>query len=91
MNHTAEVGIAKVLIERLQRDRLPRILKIKEHVDAGRALEEDELGFLQRVLHDAQENAALVGSLPDCRELYAQVVHLCHDITATAVENERGT
>ena len=88
MNHDAEVGISKVLIERLERDRLPRILKIKEHVDAGRSLEDDQLGFLQKVLQDAQENSALVDSLPDCRELFAKVIHLCHDITATALKNE---
>lgn len=88
MNHAAEIGISKVLIERLQRDRLPRILKIKEHVDAGRSLEDDQLGFLQKVLQDAQENASLVDSLPDCRELFAKVIHLCHDITVTALKNE---
>lgn len=90
MNHAAEIGISKVLVERFQRDRLPRILKIKEDVDAGRALGDDQLGFLQKVLQDAQENAALVNSLPDCRELFAKVVHLCHDITASALENEGG-
>lgn len=91
MNHAAEIGISKVLIERFQRDRLPRILKIKEHVDAGHALEDNQLGFLQRVLQDAHENASLVDSLPDCRELFAQVIHLCHDITERALQNEGDT
>jgi hypothetical protein len=91
MNHAAEIGISRVLIERLQRDRLPRILEIKEHVDAGRALDDNQLGFLQKMLQDAQENASLVDSLPDCRELFARVIHLCHDITATALQNEDGS
>lgn len=91
MNHAAEIGISRVLIERLQRDRLPRILKIKEHVDAGQALDDNQLGFLQKVLQDAHENASLVDSLPDCRELFAQVIHLCHDITERALQNEDDT
>lgn len=91
MNHAAEIGISRVLIERLQRDRLPRILKIKEHVDAGQALDDSQLGFLQKVLQDAHDNASLVDSLPDCRELFAQVIHLCHDITERALQNEDDT
>ena len=88
MDHEAELGISSALIERLQRDRLPRILKIKEHVDAGRVLEETEIEFLQQVLDDARKNQALVDSLPECRDLFAKVIHLYHDITAKALENE---
>lgn len=88
MNSDAELGISEVLIERLARDRLPRILKIKEHVDQGLALDDAELGFLQRVMQDAQDNQHLVDSLPECRDLFAQVIHLYHDITEKALHNE---
>lgn len=88
MDHNAELGISEVLIERFERDRLPRLLKIKEHVDNGRVLEETEIGFLQQVLQDAQKNQGLVDSLPECRDLFTQVIHLYHEITAKALENE---
>jgi hypothetical protein len=89
MDHKAELGISEVLIERFEHDRLPRILKIKEHVDQGYQLEETQLLFLQQVLKDAQKNQGLVDSMPECRDLFAKVAHLYHEITEKALENER--
>jgi hypothetical protein len=88
MDHRSELGISEVLIERFEHDRLPRILKIKDHVDRGFPLEETQLLFLQQVLEDAQKNQGRVDSIPDCRDLFAQVVHLYHEITEKALENE---
>ena len=84
----SQTGISEVLIERFERERFPRMLNIKEHVDNGFTLEEVELEFLQRVLNDAQKNYSIVNSIPDCRDLFARVIHLYHDITARALENE---
>ncbi|MGD1984168.1 MAG: hypothetical protein PVF93_09720 [Chromatiaceae bacterium] len=88
MDHNAELGISEVLIGRFEHDRLPRILKIKEHVDQGHLLQETQILFLQQVLEDAQKNQGLVDSIPACRDLFAQVVHLYHEITEKALENE---
>ena len=35
LDDDAKLGISEVLLERLEKDRLPRILKIKERVDQG--------------------------------------------------------
>jgi outer membrane protein assembly factor BamA len=88
MDRNAELGISKVLIERFEHDRLPRILKIKEHVDQGHVLEETQIMFLQQVLEDAQKNQGFVDSIPECRVLFAKVIHLYHEITAKALGNE---
>jgi hypothetical protein len=88
MDHEARTGISEVLIERFDKERLPRMLKIKQHVDQGLILDEAELGFLHRVLNDAQDARVLVESIPECRDLFARVIHLYHDITAKALENE---
>lgn len=84
----AQLGISEVLIERFEKDRLPRILRIKERVELGLALDDAELVFLQRIMSDAQENQMLVTSIPGCQDLFARVVHLYRDITAKALENE---
>lgn len=88
MDHEAQLGVSEVLIERFEKERLPRMLKIKKHVEQGLALDEIELGFLHRVLTEAQDNHVLVESIPECRELFARVIHLYHDITAKALDNE---
>lgn len=88
LNHDAQLGVSEMLIERFQKERLPRMLKIKQHVEQGLALDEVELGFLQRVLSEARDNQVLVESIPECRDLFARVIHLYHDITAKALDNE---
>jgi hypothetical protein len=88
MEQHAQLGIAEVLIERFEKDRLPRILKIKERVDQGQTLDATDFGFLERVIQDAQENKGLIDAMPHCRDLFARVVHLYRDITAKALQNE---
>ncbi len=88
LDDNAKLGISEVLIERLEKDRLPRILKIKERVDQGMALDETDLAFLERMLDDAQENHLLIDSLPECRDLFAKVIHIYRDITTKALDNE---
>ena len=83
-----QAGISKVLIERFEKDRLPRLLKIKERVDQGRTLDQTDLAFLERVITDAKENQYLVDSIPHCRDLFARIVHLYRDITKKALDNE---
>ncbi len=90
MLQQTQMGIYEVLIERFEKDRLPRILKIKERVDLGETLDATDFGFLERVLHDAQENKGLIDAMPHCRDLFAKVVHLYRDITAKALQNEEG-
>ena len=47
-----------------------------------------ELDFLERVLSDVKENQTLIESIPECRGLFAKVVHLYREITGKALENE---
>ncbi len=82
-------GVSEVLIERFTNQRLPRILAIKARVDSGEKLGAVEFDFLEDVLRDARENESLVESIPDCRDLFARVVHLYHEITAAALKNEQ--
>jgi hypothetical protein len=88
IDETKQLGISEALIQRFEKDRLPRILKIKDRVDQGQALDKTDLSFLERVLNDAQENQHLIDSIPRCQDLFARVVHLYRDITTKALENE---
>lgn len=88
MNQHAQLGISEALIERFEKERLPRLLKIKDRVDQGQTLDPVDLDFLERVLNDAQVNQNLIDAIPQCRDLFARVVHLYRDITARALQNE---
>jgi len=88
LDDDAKLGISEVLLERLEKDRLPRILKIKERVDQGLALDDTDFAFLELVVTDAQKNHLLIDSLPECRDVFARVIHIYRDITTKALENE---
>jgi hypothetical protein len=40
------------------------------------------------MLSDAQKNHLLIESLPECREVFARVIHIYRDITTKALDNE---
>ena len=82
-------GVKEALIERFERQRLPRILALKAQVDQGSRLSNADLGYLEEVLDDARQNAHIIAELPSCQGLYAQVMHLYREITERALANEQ--
>jgi hypothetical protein len=83
-------GVARVLMERFEKQRLPRILVIKKNLDNGGTLSELDISFLEEVFQDAQRNKHLADEVPECQSLFARVVHLYHEISAQALRNEGG-
>ena len=55
-----DAGVLSVLIQRLESQRLPRLLNIKSSVDNGERLSEHDLRFLQEVLADAKDVAPMI-------------------------------
>ena len=85
-----EEGVIQTLIERFERQRLPRILGLKEKVDKGEKLDESEMEFLEGVIADAMHNKPLIDKHPEWQEFCAGVVHLYEEITEKALQNEQG-
>ena len=88
VDRSQQAGISEVLIARFEHQRLPRLLTLRERLNAGQALTEADMDFLDRVLDDAMSNRHLIDSIPQCKDLFARVVHLYHEITAKALDNE---
>jgi hypothetical protein len=85
-----ETGLVMVLLERLEKQRLPRAFELKDKVDRGERLEDLELTLLKEMLDDATQVKPLVERHPEHQELAARVLNLYSAITQKALENEKG-
>ena len=83
-----EDGIIYVLVRRLETQRLPRVLDLKEKVDGGERLNELDMAFLEEVVSDARRIKPMVDERPKWQALYAKVIDLYEDISRKARENE---
>lgn len=90
-DHEEEIGIIQSLVERFERQRLPRLMELKKRVDSGEVLSEGDIEFLEQVLHDAQQSKPLMDRHPQWHSFCGNVVHLYEQITEKALGNEQGS
>ena len=87
---TDDEGTIQALLERLVKVRLPRALEIKQRIDGGQRLGDNDIAFLKSALEDAQHGAKYVARNPEFQALGTQIAQLYDDIVRKAVENEKG-
>ena len=86
-----EDGVILALIDRFEKQRLPRLKALKEKVDRGERLSDGEVEFLDTVIHDAQQSKHLMDRHPEWQSFCSYVVHLYETITEKALDNEKGS
>ena len=90
MNQEAnDTGVAAVIIERLEKERLPRALDLKAKVEAGGRLDDMDIAFLERVFADSEDLKPLLDRHPEYNELASRMMRLYQEITARGLENEK--
>lgn len=88
-NSTQEEKVILALVERLEKQRLPRFFDLKEKVDQGETLTDSDIDFLEDVIRDAGKIEPLIERHPEWQPIAAKVVQLYQEITEKALENER--
>lgn len=86
---TRDAGIIQVLAERMEKQRLPRALALKDMVDRGECLGDIDIAFLEEVFRDAGQIRTHLDAHPEWQDLAARILHLYKELTDKALENEQ--
>jgi len=88
---TDGLGTIIVLLERLNKDRLPRAMAIKERVDRGEKLSDRDRMFLKEASNNIRTVTPMVAKNPEYQPLLDKVTSLISDIGRKALENEKNS
>ena len=86
-----DLGIAQVMLQRLNEQRLPYALKMKVRVDKGELLTNYDQEFLKEVAEEARFIPTLLERQPQFKPLAQEVLSLFEHITAKGLENEKAS
>jgi hypothetical protein len=89
-NSTTDAGLIEVLLERLEKQRLPRLLALKKKVDEGSSLDDLDLDFLEKSIADARKVIPIIDRHPEYQSLATKVMELYKDISEKALQIEKG-
>lgn len=86
-----DTGVILALMERFNKQRLPRVLELKKRVEQGHCLSEPDIDFLDKIFKDANHTMPLVDKHPNLQPIVSRAISLYKEITTRALENEKQT
>lgn len=84
-----DTGVIQALLERLNNQRLPAALEMKEKVDRGETLSNFDLANLDANFAHSSEIKPLLDRHPEYMTLVTKIANLYNEILTKAVENEK--
>ena len=88
---TMDAGLIEVLLERLEKQRLPRLLALKKKVYEGSSLDDMDLDFLENSITDARKVVPIIDRHPEYQSLATKVMELYKDISEKALQIEKSS
>ena len=80
-------GLIMVLLERFNKQRLPRALALKEKVDSGELLDDYDRKYIKELQKDSSEVMLIIERNPEYKDLAANIINLYKQIIEKDTEN----
>lgn len=84
-------GVLAALMQRFEHYRLPRALRLKDKVDAGEPLSDEDVEYLEKLLKNTQQIIPMIDRHPEYQSLATKAIGLYQHITEKGLENENKT
>jgi hypothetical protein len=82
-------GLIMVLLERFNKQRLPRALALKEKTDSGKLLDDYDHKYIKELQKDSSEVMLIIERNPEYKELAANIINLYKEIIEKDTENRK--
>lgn len=86
---STDYGVIMALMERFEKQRLPRLIALRQKTEKCEPLSDLDLEFLEMVIREARQNRVLIDRHPELQPFCANVIQLYEIITGQALENEK--
>ncbi|MCW8964341.1 MAG: hypothetical protein OQL16_11145 [Gammaproteobacteria bacterium] len=82
-------GVIQVVLQEYANHKLPRLILIKDRVQGGEHIYDEELTYLKELYKEINRYGYLIDKSAEFMELYINLASLCRSIMDSAIENER--
>ncbi len=82
-------GVILVLLERFNKQRLPRAKAMEKKVDAGELLNDHDLQLIRDVQNDSKQIGGLLERHPEFNELATEIIEMWNKIIEKDLENRK--
>ena len=82
-------GTIQALLDRFNKQRMPRVVAMKEKVDADELLIDSDLRLIREMRNDAKQIRGILERHPEYQELVAGGIEMLNEISEKDAENRK--